>query len=113
MSDAATQHPRRGPLFSLGRTVMTAHANRTLPLCDVLEALRRHAGGDWGDVRPDDREANEDALKYGDRLFSVYHTSAGVKFWIITEYDRSYTTVLLPEDYRQNGAGSQGPAPSQ
>ena len=48
---------------------------------------------------PSDWQLNEDALKHGDRLLSVYHTHDDVKFWIITESDRSATTVLLPSDY--------------
>ncbi len=85
--------------FALGRTVMTRNAMDTLAAEDVLTALRRHAAGDWGDCGQEDREENELALKEGFRLFSVYRDRAGVKFWIITEADRSATTVLLPEDY--------------
>jgi hypothetical protein len=61
--------------------------------------LQRHQAGDWGDVDNHDRLANDHALKNGSRLFSVYHSADGVKFWIITEADRSLTTVLLPRDY--------------
>jgi hypothetical protein len=66
---------------------------------DILSALGRHQAGDWGDVDEDDRQANEQALKAESRLFSVYHSANGAKFWIITEADRSITTVLLPQDY--------------
>lgn len=83
----------------LGQVVMTTNALRTLRLDEVSTALVSHAHGDWGDVCPEDRAANEQALAHGGRLFSVYHDGHGVKFWIITEYDRSATTVLLPEDY--------------
>jgi hypothetical protein len=65
---------------------------------DVRLALLRHAGRDWGNVCKDDWKANDEALQNGDRLLSSYE-SQGVKFWIITEWDRSVTTVLLPEDY--------------
>jgi hypothetical protein len=58
-----------------------------------------HHSGDWGDVGPEDHAANVRALVEGTRLFSVYHSQTGVKFWIITEADRGATTVLLPEDY--------------
>ncbi len=85
--------------FSLGHTGITPGAKDGLPPGDVQTALTRHARGDWGDVCDDDRQANEDALITGARLFSVYHTATGVKFWIITEADRSVTTVLLPEEY--------------
>jgi hypothetical protein len=66
---------------------------------DILTGLQRHQAGDWGDMDEDDRQANNCALTDGSRLFSVYHSANGVKFWIITEADRSVTTVLLPEDY--------------
>lgn len=87
------------PKFSLGQTVITANANAVLPELDVVLALQRHHSGDWGDVDEHDRQMNEDALRNGDRLFSVYKTVRGQKFYIITEWDRSVTTVLLPEDY--------------
>jgi hypothetical protein len=62
-------------------------------------ALARHSSGDWGDVCEEDRKENDLSLKEGFRLLSVYTTSTGTKLWIITEADRSVTTVLLPEDY--------------
>ena len=83
----------------LGQVVATANANAALPQQEVMDALRRHATGDWGDVDDEDRAANDRALRNGARLLSVYHTQDGTKFWIITEWDRSVTTVLLPEDY--------------
>lgn len=85
--------------FPLGQTVVTHTALAVLPAQDVAAALDRHRSGDWGDVDKADHRANEHALKHGERLVSVYHTSAGGKFYIITEWDRSLTTVLLPEDY--------------
>ncbi len=66
---------------------------------EMPKALQRHESGDWGDIGPEDIETNEQALLHGDRLFSAYHSTKGVKFWIITEWDRSVTTILLPEDY--------------
>ncbi len=92
-------HRRRRARFSLGRTMITAGAKRELTDAEVLTALGRHARGDWGDVDDEDWEANERALKEGTRLLSVYHSSGGVKFYVITEWDRSLTTVLLPEEY--------------
>jgi hypothetical protein len=62
-------------------------------------ALQRHVTGDWGELCPEDIEANEQALLNGARLLSAYRSAKGVKFWIITEWDRSVTTILLPEDY--------------
>jgi hypothetical protein len=65
----------------------------------VGNALARHVSGDWGDVGEEDRLANEEALRDGTRLLSVYRSATGIRFWIITEADRAQTTVLLPEDY--------------
>lgn len=85
--------------FPLGQVVITRHALSRLPPEDVAAALARHAGCDWGDVCPEDAAENEFSLKKRLRLFSVYHARDGTKFWIISEADRSATTVLLPEDY--------------
>ena len=85
--------------FPLGEIVITATALKTIPPADVQRALARHARGDWGDLCHDDRRDNELSLKYGYRLLSAYCAADGTKFWIITEADRSVTTVLLPEDY--------------
>lgn len=87
------------PKFSPGQIVITTNAQQQLDQSDVQTALRRHLAGDWGDCDPDDAAANEDALRHGERLLSVYQTASGTKIWIITEADRSATTVLLPEDY--------------
>jgi hypothetical protein len=84
--------------FPLGRIVMTRNAALRLDAMTVSEGLRRHASGDWGEVCPDDARENELSLKEGFRLLSVYGTGEG-RFWIITEADRSVTTVLMPEDY--------------
>ena len=85
--------------FPLGNLFATSNAASQLPNDEVAKALGRHSKGDWGDVGKDDWKANDRALVEGTRLFSVYHTVARQKFWIITEADRSMTTVLLPEDY--------------
>jgi hypothetical protein len=85
--------------FSLGRLVSTPNAISEIPNDEILAALCRHAGGDWGTLDDEDKASNDRALAKGGRLFSQYHSKAGVKFWIITECDRSATTVLLPEDY--------------
>ena len=87
------------PRFPLGRLVATPGALARVPQHAITTALARHLCGDWGDVDPEDRLANEDSLVQGLRLLSVYHTANRIKFWIITEADRSVTTVLLPEDY--------------
>ena len=78
---------------------MTRGALGELLHADVQTGLSRHICGDWGDVCDDDKQANDEALTCGARLLSAYHTGAGRKFWIITEADRSVTTVLLPEEY--------------
>lgn len=84
--------------FPLGQVVITANANARLDPAAVQEGLRRHTSGDWGHVCPDDAAENELSLKEGFRLLSVYGEGEG-RFWIITEADRSVTTVLMPEDY--------------
>jgi hypothetical protein len=86
-------------LFRLGQLVATPNALAHLSEEDVLTSIRRHQAGDWGDLDEEDRRENEFSLKEGFRLFSVYHSANGVKFYVITEADRSVTTVLLPEDY--------------
>lgn len=85
--------------FRLGRLFSTPGALAAIPPEEMLVALGRHASGDWGDCCPEDAAENELSLREGFRLFSVYHTSTGTKFWVITEADRSLTTVLLPEEY--------------
>ena len=66
---------------------------------DMNIYLARHAGGDDGEVSGSDRQANEHALKHGLRVLSAYTLRTGEKIWIITEADRSTTTILLPEEY--------------
>ena len=86
----------------LGAVLLTAGAAETLPTADIYKALRRHASGDDGDdgdICDEDRAANRDARKYGDRVLSCYRTEDRTKFWVLTEADRSATTVLLPEEY--------------
>ena len=87
------------PKFALGQTVITANAKAVLPELDVVLALQRHHSGDWGDVDDHDRQMNDDALRTGERLVSIYKSVRDQKFYIITEWNRSVTTVLLPEDY--------------
>jgi len=64
-----------------------------------LEFLSRHLRGDWGDLDQEDRTENELSLKYGFRLLSSYQVTETEKLWVITEADRSVTTLLLPEEY--------------
>jgi len=84
--------------FPLGQIVITANANAQLNSQAVNEALIRHASGDWGEVCREDAAENQLGLTEGFRLLSVYGTG-DKKFWIITEADRSVTTVLMPDDY--------------
>ena len=90
-------YPKDEGRFPLGETVITSNAKSRLTTFDAIESLKRHHRGDWGDVA--DPKENERSLAEGGRLLSVYYTGDGLKFWIITEADRSVTTILLPEDY--------------
>lgn len=90
---------RTEDVFPLGRVVITANARERLQPDDVFSALNRHRRGDWGDCSTEDAAENETSLKEGFRLLSAYADRNGARFWIITEADRSVTTILLPEDY--------------
>lgn len=85
--------------FRLGHIVSTPNALSQLTHEDILMGIRRHQAGDWGDLDTEDKAANDRALVERTRIFSVYRSALGVKFWLITEADRSATTVLMPEDY--------------
>jgi len=87
------------PKFLLGQIVATPNALNKIPNDEILNALARHVRGDWGTMDAEDLDANEQSLLKGGRLFSSYLSIQNVKFWIITEWNRSVTTVLLPEDY--------------
>jgi hypothetical protein len=101
-----TDNPKRPPttpkpLFSLGQVVATPGALSTMTELGIspLELIHRHATGDWGDLGAEDQQQNLLAIRSGMRVFSSYKISASVKIWIITEADRSSTTVLLPDEY--------------
>lgn len=87
--------------FPPGQIVATPGALAALAEAEQtpLEFLRRHLAGEWGEVCAEDAAENELALQAGLRLLSAYRTSQGVKLWIITEADRSVTTLLLPDEY--------------
>lgn len=87
------------PKFALGQLVATPGVLELVTHDEITRALNRHLCGDWGDVCREDSEANDEALVNGLRLLSVYKATNGTKFWIITEHDRSVTTVLLPSEY--------------
>ena len=99
LSDYEDKPAKSNLPLPLGRTVITANAQNVLTDSDISGALSRHQSGDWGELCEEDRTVNEYALKNGERIMSVYTSSRGKKFWIITEADRSCTTVLMPEDY--------------
>lgn len=101
-----------GPLFSLGQVLTTPGAIEALAEAygnrwriEARELLTRHQAGDWGDIAKGDEGANERSLEDGTRLLSVYRLRSlgpgqeGTRVWIITEADRSATTILLPEEY--------------
>lgn len=90
-----------GIKFSPGSIVATPGALAALEASgdDPMAYLVRHIAGDWGDVDEQDRRENELSLVHGLRLLSAYTLNSGAKIWIVTEADRSVTTVLLPEEY--------------
>jgi hypothetical protein len=85
------------PLFPLGFVAVTPEVEQTLSPADIARALARHAAGDWGELCPEDRRANDDALQAGGRLLSVYRArESGERLLVLTDADRSATTVLFP-----------------
>lgn len=88
--------------LELGQVVATPGALEALDEADstLMPYLIRHAAGDWGDVPAEDAVANNEALIHGSRILSAYTLRDGqTKIWIITEWDRSVTTILLPSEY--------------
>ena len=85
--------------FIVGQVVRTSRVRCELPQDEVFHGLNRHMHGDWGELDEFDREQNERAVDHGGRLLSRYSTQSGTVFWIITEHDRSVTTILLPAEY--------------
>jgi len=90
--------------FALGRLLMTRGVNEQVAenvdfAKFVNESLDRHRKGDWGDLSDEDKNENELSLKEGYRLLSAYEAEGLPKIWIITEADRSATTILFPEEY--------------
>ena len=85
--------------FPLGSVVITPNALDHLVPADVQLGLQRHQAGDWGQMGEEDWLQNDAGLREGLRLLSVYRSAGGLTFWIITEADRSATTLLLPQDY--------------
>lgn len=89
------------PKFSPGEVVATPAALAALQEHEVspLTLLARHLSGDWGDVPAEDAQLNNRGLECGDRLLSSYNLGGDVRIWIISEWDRSVTTLLLPSEY--------------
>jgi hypothetical protein len=90
--------------FNPGQLIVTRGVNDLIATNEefakhVSLSLRRHLSGDWGELCDEDRVSNEIALQGEDRLFSVYENEGVAKIWIITEWDRSVTTVLFPDEY--------------
>lgn len=92
---------RKGMLtwLPLGRVVATRGILEIISERDLLAALRRHQTCDWGEVSRSDWASNDWALTHGGRILSAYQSTSGIRVWVITEADRSATTVLLPEEY--------------
>ena len=86
--------------FALGQTVATPGALEVLAASHTspLTLLARHQGGDWGQVPPEDAEENELSVEHGFRILSSYHIG-DERLWVITEADRSVTTILRPDEY--------------
>ena len=98
----ATDVPATDVLFPFGQLVATPGALEVLrrnPSVSLWTCLSRHLTGDWGDVDEHDRAENELSLREGFRLLSAYSLPDGKRIWIITEADRSATTLLLPDEY--------------
>jgi hypothetical protein len=87
--------------FPLGQTCATPGALEALSEAgqDAAQFLSRHQAGDWGNLSDEDKQENEFSVDKDLRIFSAYHLSDGTKIWLITEADRSATTILLPCEY--------------
>ncbi len=95
------QQLKRQRVFALGHILATPGALAALQKAgqEPGDFLKRHVACDWGDLSDEDHNENDSSLENGFRLLSSYRTNAGDKLWIITESDRSATTLLLPEEY--------------
>jgi len=88
------------PRFQLGNLLATPGAMELMERKSILagDLLLRHRSGDWGDLCHQDKAANDSAVAHGERILSSYKFGSD-KLWVITEWDRSATTILLPEEY--------------
>ncbi len=89
------------PMFHLGDVVATPAALNAMQSCDVTPAqlLQLHVSGNWGSVCEEDTKANDAAVNNSERILSSYRIGEYTRVWIITEYDRRVTTILLPSEY--------------
>jgi len=87
--------------FPTGTIIATQRAGDALVQAGIagLQLVDRHVRGDWGDISPEGREENDRARRGAGRIISSYTLSTGVRLWVLTEGDRSATTILLPEEY--------------
>jgi len=92
---------RRTPKFDPGQILATPGAIVAIEFAraSAVELLRRHLSGDWGDLDDADKRLNDEALTTDGRILSAYTLADGQKVWIITEADRSATTILTPDEY--------------
>jgi hypothetical protein len=99
--DSDTNKTTRGASFKLGQLFITPGAREALEIAGQteMEFLRRHIGGDWGEITEGDIQENKLSLLKGFRVLSSHRTAKGQILWIITEGDRSATTLLLPSEY--------------
>lgn len=97
----STREKRPIALFPLGQIVATPGALEALEhaAINAADLIRRHQSGDWGNVPPEDAEENNKSVANGWRILSSYAISDDQNIWIITEADRSVTTLLLPKEY--------------
>ena len=96
-TDIPTQPPTIR--FQLGGIYTTPGALAATTTDEIATALARHVCGDWSEICAEDAATNEDAVEGGGQLMSVYTSASGIVFWVITESDRSVTTLLLPDEY--------------
>ena len=85
-------------MFESGEVLITSSLNNEDKYQELVKCFWRHTMGDWGDLCDDDKRLNDLAIESGDRIFSAYNTSFG-KIYVITEADRSYTTIMRAEEY--------------
>ncbi len=86
-------------LFTMGQLLATPGALEAINGASFWPYIKRHSQGDWGEIGPEDKAENELSIKHGFRLLSAYNLPEGGRIWIITEADRSATTILTPEEY--------------